>query len=38
MKNQQGLSALDFAFRYNRPDAAQLISAEIRARQPRGKW
>lgn len=38
MKNQLGMSAVDFAHRYNRPDAAELISAHIRAQQPKGKW
>lgn len=38
MKNQLGMSAVDFAYRYNRPDAAELIAAHIRAQQPKGKW
>lgn len=38
MKNQLGLSAIDFARRGNRPDAAELISKHIRSQQPTGKW
>ena len=38
LKNDQGLSAIDFAQRVNRPDSAELISAFIRARQPKGTW
>lgn len=38
MKNELGLSAVDFARRANRPDAAELIVAAIRSSQPKGKW
>jgi ankyrin repeat protein len=38
LKNIQGLSAIDFANRANRADAAEVIAAFVRARQPRGKW
>lgn len=38
LRNQLGLSAVDFALRGKRPDAAELIAAAIRKRQPRGKW
>jgi len=38
MKNQLGLTAIDFARRGNRPDAVELISSHIRNQQPRGKW
>jgi len=38
LRNELGLSAVEFALRGNRPDAASLISAAIRARQPKGKW
>jgi uncharacterized protein len=38
LRNQLGLSAVDFAQRGKRPDAAELIAAAIRNRQPRGKW
>ncbi len=38
LKNQLGLNAQDFAFRASRPQAAELIAASIRAKQPRGDW
>ncbi len=38
LKNAQGLSAIDFAQRANRQDAAEIIAAFVRARQPRGNW
>jgi uncharacterized protein len=38
LRNQLGLSAVEFALRGNRPDAASLISAAIRGKQPKGKW
>jgi ankyrin repeat protein len=38
MKNQLGLTAIDFARRGNRPDALEMISAHIRNQQPKGKW
>ena len=38
LKNQQGLSAIDFAQRANRSDSAALIASVIRARQPKGSW
>jgi len=38
MKNDQGLSAVDFAHRGNRLDSAEIIAAFVRAKQPRGKW
>jgi uncharacterized protein len=38
LRNELGLSAVEFAQRGNRPDAASLISAAIRGRQPKGKW
>ena len=39
LKNQLGLTAIDFARRANRNDMADLIAAAIRARQPNtGKW
>ncbi|MDO8458326.1 MAG: ankyrin repeat domain-containing protein [Burkholderiaceae bacterium] len=38
LKNEQGLSALDFAQRANRPDSAETIAAFIRGRQPKGTW
>jgi ankyrin repeat protein len=38
LKNQLGLSAMDFAQRASRPDAVQLIAGFTRAAQPKGKW
>ena len=38
LKNQQGLNAVDFAQRGNRPDAVQAITAAIRSKQPLGQW
>lgn len=38
LKNQQDLSAIDFAQRANRADSAEIIAAFVRARQPKGKW
>jgi uncharacterized protein len=38
LKNQQDLTAIDFAQRANRADSAEIIAAFVRARQPRGKW
>ena len=38
LKNDQGLSAVDFAHRNNRLDSAEIIAAFVRARQPKGKW
>lgn len=38
MKNELGLSAVDFANRGSRSDAAEMILAAIRAKQPKGKW
>ena len=38
IKNDQSLSAIDFAHRNNRQDSADIISAFVRARQPKGKW
>ncbi len=38
LKNELGLSALDFAQRAQRPDAIKIISAFIRDRQPKGTW
>ncbi len=38
LKNQLGLTAIDFAHRANRKDAAELIAASVRAAQPKGKW
>jgi ankyrin repeat protein len=38
VKNELGMTAIDFARRANRKDAAELIAAAVRATQPRGKW
>lgn len=38
LKNQLGLTAVDFALRVERKDVAEAIAAEIRRRQPVGKW
>lgn len=38
LKNAQDLSAIDFAQRANRQDAAEIIAAFVRARQPKGRW
>ena len=38
LKNQQGLTAIDFAHRGNRKDAAALISAHMRALNATGAW
>lgn len=37
-KNQQGLTALQFAQRANRPDSAQAIATFIRSKGPAGQW
>lgn len=38
MRNELGLSAVDFALRANRKDAADLIAGAIRSANPKGKW
>lgn len=38
LKNEQGLSAIDFAQRANRSDSAEIIAAFVRSRQPKGTW
>lgn len=38
LKNQQGLSALDFSQRAQRPDSTQALAAAIRSKQPLGQW
>ncbi|MGE0498546.1 MAG: ankyrin repeat domain-containing protein [Ramlibacter sp.] len=38
LKNQAGLTAIDFAQSAHRKDAADLIAQFVRARQPKGKW
>jgi ankyrin repeat protein len=38
LKNQQGLTALQFAQRANRSDSAQAIATFIRSKRPAGQW
>lgn len=38
LKNQHGLSAVDFAQRGNRPDSVEAIAAAIRGQRPAGQW
>lgn len=38
LRNELGMSAVDFAQRGNRKDAADLIAEAIRSRQPKGRW
>lgn len=38
IKNEQGLSAIAFAQRADRAESAEVISAFVRGRQPKGKW
>jgi uncharacterized protein len=38
IKNELGLTAIDFAQRANRSDSVNLIAAFVRAKQPRGQW
>lgn len=38
LRNQKGLSAIDFARGANRAEAAEIIAAFVRAKQPRGRW
>jgi ankyrin repeat protein len=38
LKNQQGMTATDFAQRGQRPDALQLLTTATRAKRPAGAW
>ncbi len=38
LKNQQGLSAIDFANRAQRAESAEIIASFVRAKQPKGRW
>ena len=38
LKNEQGLTAIDFAYRDKRAESAEIIAAFVRAQQPKGKW
>jgi hypothetical protein len=38
LRNQQKLSALDFAVLGSRPTSAEIIQAHVKKAQPKGKW
>ncbi len=38
IKNDQALTAIDFAHRNSRKESAEIIAAFVRARQPKGNW
>jgi ankyrin repeat protein len=38
LKNDLGLTAIDFAQKANRQDSAEIIASFVRRRQPRGTW
>jgi uncharacterized protein len=38
IKNALGLTAIDFAYRDNRAESAEIIAAFVRGRQPKGAW
>jgi uncharacterized protein len=38
LKNDLGLTAIDFAQRANKTDSVEIIAAFVRAQQPKGKW
>jgi uncharacterized protein len=38
LKNQQGLSAIDFAQRGSRTESVEIIAAFVRSQQPKGQW
>ena len=38
LKNDLGMTAIDFAYRDNRAESAEIIAAFVRAKQPKGKW
>lgn len=38
IKNSLGLTAIDFAFRENRVESAEIIAAFVRGRRPKGAW
>lgn len=38
LKNDLGLTAVDFAYRGNRTDSANIIATFVRNRQPKGTW
>ncbi len=38
IKNERGLSAIDFALQANRKDVAEAIAKTVRAKEPAGQW
>lgn len=38
LRNDQGMDAIDFARRADRPDIVEAIAAAVRSRQPKGQW
>lgn len=38
VKNEMGLSAIDFAHRAGRTETANIIAAHVRSQQPKGRW
>jgi ankyrin repeat protein len=38
IKNDLGLTAIDFAYRGNRAESAEIVAAFVRGRQPKGTW
>lgn len=38
LRNELGLTAIDFAHQANRQDAAALIASAVRSKNPKGKW
>ncbi|WP_210546425.1 ankyrin repeat domain-containing protein [Rhodoferax sp. PAMC 29310] len=38
LKNEKGLTAIDFAYAAKREDVAKLIAASVRAKAPKGVW
>ncbi len=38
LKNQQGLTAIEYAQRASRAESVEIIAAFIRSRQPKGRW
>lgn len=38
LKNEQGLTAIDFAHRDSRAESAEIIAAFVRSKLPKGKW
>jgi ankyrin repeat protein len=38
LRNQLGMTAIDFAYKANRKEAAEMIASARRSQQPRGKW